>query len=413
MLNVVLFSGGRGTTSLIKAFLDYENTHLIALVNAYDDGKSTGEIRRFFGMLGPSDIRKTQQSMLSPGHPNFEIYNRIFSYRFPKGTADAAARDSLHAFSSGARNGIDGLTLPDEPWTAVLREFAARFLAGLETAERVRGERFDFADASLINCLYAGAFLAFGRDFDLATRYFDRLFEIGGNVLTTNAENKKLVAIRETGEVLYSEAEIVELRSNVRIRNLFIVDEYPRKETVEPMAAAERLSYLTSLQSSVRASDSVLRAIADADILIYGPGTQHSSLYPSYMTRGVPESIAEKRDAVKIFICNIGEDYEIPEYTASELVEGAYRYLTRNARFSIRREDLFDYVLANVPANAGNQKYIPNDATASRLGVPVIAENLEAADNPGKHDGRLVAERCIALYRDFLLSELPKRDGAG
>ena len=37
---------------------------ITSVVNAYDDGKSTGEIRKFFGMLGPSDIRKVQELML-------------------------------------------------------------------------------------------------------------------------------------------------------------------------------------------------------------------------------------------------------------------------------------------------------------------------------------------------------------
>ena len=37
-------------------------------------------------------------------------------------------------------------------------------------------------------------------------------------------ENKKLVGLRENGQMLYSEAEIVELRSNVRIERIFLLD---------------------------------------------------------------------------------------------------------------------------------------------------------------------------------------------
>jgi len=411
VLNIVIFSGGRGTTSISKAFLDYPNCRLISIVNAYDDGLSTGLIRRFFGMLGPSDIRKTQQSMLSPAHPNFAIYDRIFSYRFPAKISNQDAALELRAFAAGDGNQIGDIEFPNERWTSVLRNFTARFLSGLETGERKLGETFDFADASLLNCFYAGAFLTFRRDFDYTTRFFDRFFEIRGNVLTTNTEDKKLVAIRENGEVLYSEAEIVELRSNARIRDLFIVDEYPNPAVLAPMAPEERFAYLTSMQTTVRASDAVLRAIADADILIYGPGTQHSSLYPSYMTSGVTAAIAAKRDAVKIFICNIGEDYEIPEYTASELVDGAYRYLARNAPFSVNKKDLFNFVIANNPANKGNQKYIPNDASKDKLDIVVISENMEAPSDLGKHNGDLVATRCMSLYQDFLLADIPHIDG--
>jgi 2-phospho-L-lactate transferase/gluconeogenesis factor (CofD/UPF0052 family) len=60
MLNVVVLNGGRGAASIIPALLCREGLNVTSVVNAYDDGKSTGEIRRFFDMLGPSDIRKVQ-----------------------------------------------------------------------------------------------------------------------------------------------------------------------------------------------------------------------------------------------------------------------------------------------------------------------------------------------------------------
>ena len=61
MLNITVINGGRGASRLIPKLLDKPYINLTSIVNAYDDGKSTGEIRKFFGMLGPSDIRKVQQ----------------------------------------------------------------------------------------------------------------------------------------------------------------------------------------------------------------------------------------------------------------------------------------------------------------------------------------------------------------
>ena len=75
-----------------------------------------------------------------------------------------------------------------------------------------------------MNCIYAGAFLKFNRNIEQATIYIDKLFKLQGTVLPTSIENKKLVALRENGQMLYSEAEIVELRSNVRIENIFLLD---------------------------------------------------------------------------------------------------------------------------------------------------------------------------------------------
>ena len=58
-MRIVIFSGGRGCTNIIKSMLNQTQADLSIIVNAYDNGKSTGRIRAFIpGILGPSDIRK-------------------------------------------------------------------------------------------------------------------------------------------------------------------------------------------------------------------------------------------------------------------------------------------------------------------------------------------------------------------
>ncbi len=47
-LKVVMFSGGRGTRSITDALLKYKQVDLTLLVNAYDDGLSTGALRKIF-----------------------------------------------------------------------------------------------------------------------------------------------------------------------------------------------------------------------------------------------------------------------------------------------------------------------------------------------------------------------------
>src|ERR1700730_7232957 len=58
-INLVLFSGGSGTHSITEVLLKHPQIALKILINAYDDGHSTGRLRRFIpSMLGPSDVRK-------------------------------------------------------------------------------------------------------------------------------------------------------------------------------------------------------------------------------------------------------------------------------------------------------------------------------------------------------------------
>ena len=78
MLNFVVINGGRGAGTLIPSLLNHPGSHVTSIVNAYDDGKSTGEIRKFFDMLGPSDIRKVQELMLPTDDPDYLSYMGIF-----------------------------------------------------------------------------------------------------------------------------------------------------------------------------------------------------------------------------------------------------------------------------------------------------------------------------------------------
>ena len=58
-LQVVLFSGGRGSRALAQPLVGRERVDVTLVINGYDDGASTGEVRRFLGdSLGPSDFRK-------------------------------------------------------------------------------------------------------------------------------------------------------------------------------------------------------------------------------------------------------------------------------------------------------------------------------------------------------------------
>ncbi|MBF0135799.1 MAG: YvcK family protein [Magnetococcales bacterium] len=64
-MRVVLFSGGRGTASLSPYLASHSQIELTLLINAYDDGLSTGRLRAFVpGMLGPSDMRKNLATLM-------------------------------------------------------------------------------------------------------------------------------------------------------------------------------------------------------------------------------------------------------------------------------------------------------------------------------------------------------------
>src|SRR5229473_1621032 len=84
-LNVVLFSGGSGTQSITAAFLKHPQISLTILINAYDDGHSTGRLRRFIpGMLGPSDVRKNINRLMPARERSQQSLKTISDHRLPE-----------------------------------------------------------------------------------------------------------------------------------------------------------------------------------------------------------------------------------------------------------------------------------------------------------------------------------------
>lgn len=399
MLNVVIINGGRGAAAVIPALLARQGLHVTSVVNAYDDGKSTGEIRRFFGMLGPSDIRKVQELMLPADDPDHDSNLRVFQYRFPMDSEHDQVLGMLQEFARSERSDLVGITFTRSKVQAALRSFVGEFVTALKAIEQVNGERFSFADCSVMNCIYAGAFLACNRNIEQATLLIDRLFKLRGTVLPTSIEDKKLVALRENGQMLYTEAEIVELRSNVRVDRIYLLDKPLDKSRFDALGIDEKRYYLERHHCYVGVSPGVRLALQQADIIIYSAGTQHSSLYPTYLSAGLAQSIADNKQALKVFVTNIGADYETPMYKASDYIRGAHRYLNLSDDRRYSMEEMFDVVLVNRSRLKADETYVEFDEPAfAEIPVRMIIEAFESEQSPGKHDGPRVVQTLLQLH---------------
>lgn len=401
MLNIVVLNGGRGAASIIPAMLRRQGLNVTSIVNAYDDGKSTGEIRRFFDMLGPSDIRKVQELMLPEEDPHHGASKALFDYRYPLRSERAAILADMRQFADGAGQ-IAGIAVARRSMRHILQSFVREFLDGLAVIEKARDAHFEFGDCSLMNCLYAGAYLACGRDMELTTRTMDRLFRLKGTVLPNSVENKWLMALRQNGEILYSEAEVVELRSNVLIDSVYLLDRPPDRQRFASLSPDEQRYFLSRHHAAASASPGVRLALEQADIILYSAGTQHSSLYPTYMSRGVAETIAGNSGALKVFVTNIGADYETPSYRASDYILGAYKYLRLAEGREYAMSELFTAVLINNGRRKADETYVDYDEPNFReISVRRIVDDFESADAPGKHDGNRVIDTVLGLYDEM------------
>lgn len=402
MINVVIINGGRGAGTLIPALKRRGNISLTSIVNAYDDGKSTGEVRRHFSMLGPSDIRKVQELLL-PESAKADHARKIFNQRYPSSISNPDVKLQLERFASGASDyPFISPKIESGRLIPAFRAFIRRFLDHLKISEKVIAAPFEFSDCSLLNCIYGGAFLYLDRDLSKSVAYINQLLEIEGRVLVAGLDNKHLAALREDGEILYCEADIVEQRSNSRISQLVMLDEPLVKGTLDGLNEQEKKQFLESRHSTGDASQPAQRALRDADIIIYAAGTQHSSLYPTYLLRGIADAIGENRKALKVFVTNIGADYETPDYLASDYIIGAFRYLRASTGTRWLESDLFTYNLVNDGVDGLHSSVCVDLVKLDKHPVPLVLKQLTKESHCGRHDGDLVVDIVMDLHRERL-----------
>ena len=95
-------------------------------------------------------------------------------------------------------------------------------------------------------------------------------------------------------------------------------------EKLEALDLAGKQAWLAARDAVPKISEAASQALAKADIILYGPGTQHSSLFPSY--RIAHAALAMAPAPVKALVVNLQSDHDIQGLSASDIADGAIRY---------------------------------------------------------------------------------------
>lgn len=403
---IVIFAGGRGSSNIISALKEHERVRLTVLVNAYDDGLSTGRLRQFIpGMLGPSDIRKNATTLMAQTDRSSRALRTLLEYRFPDGAERTPVRAALQRIadlkppSSFPEIGTAFLELSLQA-ASTMAAYLRTFL-DYETA--AEGPKFDYGDCSLGNLVFAGAYLSRGRDFNAAIGAITELCEIPGQILNvTDGSNLVLTALKQDGNYLKNEAEIVSQQSSTPISELNLFPDYlrePELAALSRLPAKEKAEFLAARSVLPRANPEALQALAGADLIVYGPGTQHSSLLPSYLTLGVAESIESNAKAARVYVANILHDHDIPNLRIDELLKAFEHYMSRKQTRPISLPRLVSTCLVQ-QADAENLNwrasgsYVQVDIGALG-GIPgdIIMRDWES--ERGRHVGDHVADLLI------------------
>jgi 2-phospho-L-lactate transferase/gluconeogenesis factor (CofD/UPF0052 family) len=400
-LHVVLFSGGRGSGALAELLATDPRIRLTVAINGYDDGASTGEVRRFLGdALGPSDFRKNASRLARLRKTCAPALIDLLDSRLPEAaSADdldrlIASLDSGSEHAPGAVQTIDPATRQEV--ASRLRQFAEAYRAG--------GKRLAFGGASVGNFVFAGGFLACRRTFNRAVDDYAALVGLPAGLIenVTDGTNAFLVALDDGDRLLGSEEEIVDARHQNRVREIFLID--------RPLDGAERAALGAGSPDALRAAlaarvvqppinPRLVERIREAQLIIYAPGTQHSSLFPSYLTPGLGDAIAANLEAIKLLVTNIQADAEIAGQSAVDLVDRAVFYMREKAKRQTPAPCLITHFLLNDPARAGAERpYVPLGRLESLEDPRLVRVGNYEAGATGLHDAAKVLAPFIETF---------------
>lgn len=326
---VALLCGGRGSSTIIRELLRWPQVELSLLVNAYDDGLSTGALRRFIpDMLGPSDFRKNLSTLLDLHSNEQYALQHFLEFRLPDDFGEKEATQ-LAAY---VRSPAEAARLPGKlpelftglghtPLADRLNSYLVRFF---EYYGQSAG-KLEFKDCSLGNLVFAGAYLESNCNFNASVRSLAAICGAQAELVNvTNGESRTLVALKVDGEVLDCEAKIVGPQSLSPIDTIYFTANGLSADQIDQLAGktlGEKRHLLASWDKPVTLSQDAATALKAADIIVFGPGTQFSSLLPSYRTPGFAEAIRANRRAPRVFVSNLDADHDIQSLTLTDLVD--------------------------------------------------------------------------------------------
>ena len=144
-----------------------------------------------------------------------------------------------------------------------------------------------------------------------------------------------------------------------------------------------------------------LNAIAEADVITFGPGSLFTSVIPNLLVKGIPEAIRNS-PAVKAYFVNLmWQPGETTNFRASDHIRAIHQHA---------RGKLLDYAITNMrpikPAlkkRYARQEALPveNDLDAIfKMGVKVMAGKLASNVDRVRHDPAATAAVVVQLAQE-------------
>lgn len=208
---------------------------------------------------------------------------------------------------------------------------------------------------------------------------------ITGNFERALRESSRVLAVR--GQILPSTVENVTLCAELDDAS-FVEGESKLPHGPAPIKRA----YLRP--SDAAAFPEALKAIAEADLIILGPGSLYTSIMPNLLVEGIASAIRQAK-GTKVYVCNVAsQPGETDGYNLSKHVESLESHVGKG---------LFSYVLANDHLVALPEEWHVNaididGASLNRPGLRVITADVIDVERPTRHDPSKLAAAIMGSF---------------
>lgn len=227
------------------------------------------------------------------------------------------------------------------------------------------------AGHALGNLLIAAVTAVEGGDFENGVRMMNRILAVRGRVLPASSTPLTLHARLADGSIVDGQSRIMRT------------------------AGIERV-WLTP--DVISTSEEVLAAIAEADLVVLGPGSLYTSLLPSLLIPAIRNAVMAA-DAPRIFVCNVATQAgETAGFDLAAHVEAIIAHTGSNLVDAVLANNQFGVHTPPVwPAESVRLRWPPAVGAAPRL----IIDDVVDPDNARHHDpARLATALIRSLERD-------------
>ncbi len=329
---VVAIGGGTGLSTLLRGLKEH-TSNLTAVVTVADDGGSSGVLRTQLGIPAVGDIRNCIVA-LADAEP---LMGRLLQYRFP-GVSPAFDADRSVALSPGPAS-RDPETPP----------------AGL-------------GGHAVGNLLLAALVQLEQGDFEQAVREMNRVLAVRGRVVPATGTVVSLCARLDDGTEVAGQSRIAKTN---RVDRVWVTP-----EDVQPTGDA-------------------LQAIADAELIVIGPGSLFTSLLPALVVPGIREAIAAS-GALVVFVCNVAtQPGETGGFDLADHVDALARHGAAHLPDIVLANNRFD---AHAPSGWLGQPVKLRWPSARSPGTRLVLDELVDPDNAHHHDPARLATAVIGAW---------------